>query len=62
MRLRRDMRTDAGCIMAAPLAIAAPETGGWRDRVVVRAPDRIVAGRRRDLPRRMTPAEEDSCP
>jgi hypothetical protein len=38
MRLRRDMRTDAGGIMAAPLAIAAPETGGWRDREVVPAP------------------------
>src|ERR1700733_4592926 len=38
MRLRRDMRNRAGGIMAAPLAIAAPETGGWRDRHVVSAP------------------------
>jgi hypothetical protein len=38
MRLRRDMRNPAGGIMAAPLAIAAPETGGWRDREVVPAP------------------------
>jgi hypothetical protein len=36
--LRRDMRNRAGGIMAAPLAIAAPETGGWRDRDVVPAP------------------------
>lgn len=38
MRLRRDMRNAVGGIMAAPLAIAAPETGGWRDREVVPAP------------------------
>src|SRR3979411_1336084 len=38
MRLRSDMRNRAGGIMAAPLAIAAPETGGWRDRDVVPAP------------------------
>src|ERR1700689_1228466 len=38
MRLRRDMRNASGGIMAAPLAIAAPETGGWRDRDVVPAP------------------------
>jgi hypothetical protein len=38
MRLRRDMRNSAGGIMAAPLAIAAPETGGWRDRDVIPAP------------------------
>jgi hypothetical protein len=38
MRLRRDMRNPAGGIMAAPLAIAAPETGGWRDRDVIPAP------------------------
>jgi hypothetical protein len=38
MRLRRDMRNQAGGILAAPLAIAAPETGGWRDREVVPAP------------------------
>jgi hypothetical protein len=38
MRLRRDMRNPTGGIMAAPLAIAAPETGGWRDREVVPAP------------------------
>ena len=38
VRLRRDMRNPAGGIMAAPLAIAAPETGGWRDRDVVPAP------------------------
>jgi len=37
MRLRSDMRNSAGGIMAAPLAIAAPETGGWRDRDVVPA-------------------------
>jgi hypothetical protein len=38
MRLRVDMRNASGGIMAAPLAIAAPETGGWRDRDVVPAP------------------------
>ena len=38
VRLRRDMRNNAGGIMAAPLAIAAPETGGWRDREVIPAP------------------------
>jgi hypothetical protein len=38
MRLRRDMRNQAGGILAAPLAIAAPETGGWRDRDVIPAP------------------------
>jgi hypothetical protein len=37
MRLRSDMRNSSGGIMAAPLAIAAPETGGWRDRDVVPA-------------------------
>ncbi|WP_330254951.1 hypothetical protein OG874_10620 [Nocardia sp. NBC_00565] len=38
LRLRRDMRNSAGGIMAAPLAIAAPETGGWRDRDAVPVP------------------------
>jgi hypothetical protein len=38
VRLRRDMRNNTGGIMAAPLAIAAPETGGWRDREVIPAP------------------------
>ena len=38
VRLRRDMRNSTGAIMAAPLAIAAPETGGWRDREVIPAP------------------------
>jgi hypothetical protein len=38
MRLRRDMRNKSGGILAAPLAIAAPETGGWRDRDVVPVP------------------------
>jgi hypothetical protein len=38
MRLRRDMRNPAGGVLAAPLAIAAPETGGWRDREAVPAP------------------------
>ena len=38
MSLRSDMRNTGGGIMAAPLAIAAPETGGWRDREVVPAP------------------------
>jgi hypothetical protein len=38
MRLRADMRNAQGGIMAAPLAIAAPETGGWRDRSVIPAP------------------------
>ncbi len=38
VRLRHDMRNSAGGILAAPLAIAAPETGGWRDRDVVPAP------------------------
>ena len=38
MRLRSDMRNAAGGILASPLAIAAPETGGWRDRDVIPAP------------------------
>jgi hypothetical protein len=38
MRLRREMRNHNGGAMAAPLAIAAPETSGWRDRDVVPAP------------------------
>ena len=38
MRLRQDMRNSGGGVMAAPLAVAAPETGGWRDREVVPAP------------------------
>jgi hypothetical protein len=38
VRLRRDMRNSCGGIMAAPLAIIAPETGGWRDREVIPAP------------------------
>ena len=38
VRLRRDMRNTSGGIMAAPLAIAAPETGGWRDRESIPAP------------------------
>jgi hypothetical protein len=38
VRLRRDMRNTCGGIMAAPLAIAAPETGGWRDREAIPAP------------------------
>jgi hypothetical protein len=38
VRLRRDMRNGTGGIMAAPLAIAAPETGGWRDREAIPAP------------------------
>jgi hypothetical protein len=38
VRLRRDMRNSRGGIMAAPLAIAAPETGGWRDRESIPAP------------------------
>jgi hypothetical protein len=36
--LRRDMRNSTGGVMAAPLAIAAPETGGWRDREAIPAP------------------------
>jgi hypothetical protein len=38
VQLRRDMRNGTGGIMAAPLAIAAPETGGWRDREAIPAP------------------------
>jgi hypothetical protein len=38
MSLRPDMRNAGGGIMAAPLAIAAPETGGWRDREAIPAP------------------------
>jgi hypothetical protein len=38
MGLRSDMRNGVGGIMAAPLAIAAPETGGWKDREVIPAP------------------------
>jgi hypothetical protein len=38
VRLRSDMRNSSGGIMAAPLAIVAPETGGWRDRETVPAP------------------------
>jgi hypothetical protein len=36
--LRRDMRNSTGGVMAAALAIAAPETGGWRDRETIPAP------------------------
>lgn len=38
MSLRPDMRNAGGGVMAAPLAIAAPETGGWKDREAVPAP------------------------
>jgi hypothetical protein len=38
VRLRRDMRNSGGGLMAAPLAIFAPETGGWRDRETIPAP------------------------
>jgi hypothetical protein len=38
MVLRRDMRNDVGGIMAAPLAIAAPETGGFTDKETIPAP------------------------
>jgi hypothetical protein len=38
MDLRADMRNAGGGIMAAPLAIAAPETGGWKDRESIPAP------------------------
>jgi hypothetical protein len=38
MVLRRDMRNAAGGVMAAPLAIAAPETGGFTDMATVPAP------------------------
>lgn len=38
MVLRRDMRNGAGGIMAAPLAIAAPETGGFTDKETIPAP------------------------
>src|SRR3984957_632185 len=38
MSLRPDMRNVGGGIMASPLAIAAPETGGWRDREAIPAP------------------------
>jgi hypothetical protein len=38
MRIRRDMRNAAGGIAAAPLAIAAPETGGFTDVEAVPAP------------------------
>jgi len=38
MGLRPDMRNGVGGVMAAPLAIAAPETGGWKDREVIPAP------------------------
>ena len=38
MVLRSDMRNAGGGITAAPLAIAAPETGGWKDREVIPAP------------------------
>jgi hypothetical protein len=38
MSLRPDMRNPVGGLMAAPLAIAAPETGGWRDREAIPAP------------------------
>nr|MDT0664430.1 hypothetical protein [Micromonospora sp. DSM 115978] len=36
--MRRDMRNSVGGLMAAPLAIIAPETGGWRDRDSVPVP------------------------
>jgi hypothetical protein len=38
VRLRSDMRNAGGGIMAATLAIVAPETGGWRDRETIPAP------------------------
>src|SRR3954447_15198290 len=38
MRIRRDMRNPAGGLMASPLAIAAPETGGFTDQATVPAP------------------------
>jgi acyl-coenzyme A thioesterase PaaI-like protein len=38
MSLRPDMRNAGGGIMASPLAIAAPETGGWKDREAIPAP------------------------
>lgn len=38
MVLRRDMRNAAGGILAAALAIAAPETGGFTDKEAVPAP------------------------
>jgi acyl-coenzyme A thioesterase PaaI-like protein len=38
MRIRGDMRNPAGGLMAAPLAIAAPETGGFTDVESVPAP------------------------
>jgi hypothetical protein len=38
MSLRPDMRNAGGGIMASPLAIAAPETGGWKDRESIPAP------------------------
>jgi len=38
MSLRHDMRNAGGGIMASPLAIAAPETGGWKDREAIPAP------------------------
>jgi hypothetical protein len=41
MRIRRDMRAASGAIMAAPLAIASAEAGGFSDVTTVPAP--IVA-------------------
>jgi hypothetical protein len=38
MRIRRDMRTTSGAIMAAPLAIASAEAGGFSDVTTVPAP------------------------
>jgi hypothetical protein len=38
MRIRRDMRTPSGAIMAAPLAIASAEAGGFSDVDTVPAP------------------------
>jgi hypothetical protein len=38
MRIRRDMRNAVGGLMAAPIAIAAPETGGFTDMATVPAP------------------------
>jgi len=41
MRLRHDMRNPAGGIMAAPLCIASPESGGMADDAFV--PNPVIA-------------------
>ena len=62
MRLRHDMRNASGGIMAAPLCIASPESGGMADDGYV--PNPVArwgsAGRRSSMPR--IPSGWSPCP